>query len=111
MNNWWETTKNWWKDGAASSYSSLNAAGQAAQKNLSYGLGNQLRSNISKKGGGGMFSAANAPKTAKIAGGIGTALTILSKLTDKSKKGQPGISNDPSLKASLYNNDWMQFFS
>ena len=112
-NNWWETTKNWWKDGAASSYSSLNASGQAAQKNLSYGLGNTVRSNLSKgASGGGWFSKANAGRTASIAGGISTALSVLSKLTDKTKKGQPGpvtgVGKD-QLTAGLY--DWTQFFS
>ena len=71
--------------------------------------GTNIWQNTSNKGG--LFSKANAGKTAKVAGAWQLGLNLLSSAFNKSKRGQPGVSNAPQLMASIQpNNDWMQFF-
>jgi len=76
----------------------------------SSGIAGATTRNLSKSGGG-WFSKANAGNTANIAGAASLGLNLLSKLTDKSKKGQPGPQTavgKEHLTAGLY--DWTQFF-
>ena len=79
-------------------------------KNFNSLSGANVWKNTANKGGS-WFSKANAGKTASIASAASFGLDLLSKLTDKSKKGQPGpqtgVGKD-HLTAGL--DEWKQFF-
>ena len=109
MNNPWEWNKKFQDLLTATTPKPINTVGKTR---YSSGIAAATSKNLAKSGGGGMFSAANAAKTAKIAGAWSMGLNLLSKLTDKSKKGQPGPTtgvNQSNLMAGL--TDWTQFFS
>ena len=102
MNDPWEWSKKF------QDLLTANPINTIGKTRYSSGIAGATSRNISKSGGS-WFSKTNAPKTASIANAISIGLGALAKLTDKSKKGQPGPTTG-NLNLMANSNDWTQFF-